>query len=845
MGNTAYTYRLKSVECDQCGGPVVSDVSAVEAECSYCHAKLRLVARAKHAAHTPIDEEARMAGLAEQVRRQDPDGPLADRPPEGMQAFAAMLTQEEARPAAVEAFRQEWTQARADATERPSRGTGTRAFRAALYLARLYAANGDHPRARAVVETAIHIVSDPGQRDILRLWLARAAVGAGDAESYEEWLGEVNPQPVHLEVDSALRLTRARRALADQRYSDVFPLVGTYPTEVPLAVGADEAGRFVRAHAFAGKGDEVSARRELRGVLGTAQNPHELARVLLGEYPGPAARIAEEEAQQPRQAAANAVTHAAAAQAMAQVAPRMRRSAKRAGLMAGCASLLPMGGMLIFFVPMIAPALFLESCGLGPVEEQIMASIEACPAATAALGANVSPAPGWSCGNLETGGGNGHANWSFAVSGSDGRGSVSFNAVEQFGTWHLGLAVLEVGDETIDLLTCGGGHGIGQPVFVPPVPGAPVGAGGNLGGTLATMEEGCAAGNAQICFGLGEMYRNVPQFRDEAKAAELYSRACEGGFEPGCAALRHRTLALRGRTAGSFDVEDPADRRSAIDGAAGMHDEVVANLDGALSVGVAAEDRQAAIGVFLGRRDQHIADGGAGQPGQELRVAHVTLVPARLAKGRDVGRHHDLGVPGAGVGEDRAKSSGLRVPESTQSPNDLRVVVDDEFLDQAHVFESYAGVLPVADASVAPAVDADEGGARREFDDSHRREPGEPRVLLREFTDHAPDPGDRGSIIVVIAEDEVEGASDLGLKVGQVPGQLGSLRDVPGHQDRIWVVGRDSAPELGALFGRKKVQVDVRRPAQAHGSHYATVASAGPPPKSLRAWWHPLQSGTS
>lgn len=535
MGDTAYTYRLKSVECDQCGGPVITDPSAVEAQCGFCQARLRLEARPKPTVHEPIDEAARHAGLVAQVRRQDPDGPLADRPPEGMGAFAAMLTQADARPAAVAAFRQEWEQARAAATQQPSRQAGTRAFRAAVHLGRLYAADGDDPRARALAETAINIVSEPGQRDILRLWLARAALGAGDPESYDQWLAEVNPQPVHLEVDSALRLTRARRALADERYAEVLTLVGSYPSEVPLATGAEIRARFVRAHAFAGKGDSVSARRELRGALSAADNPHELVRVLLAEYPGPASAIAQEEAHQPRHAAANAVTAAAASRAYTAAVPRARRQAKRAGKLAGCAALLPMSFMGIFFVPMIAPALFLDSCGLGPVDEQIMAAVAACPPAVTALGSDIGPAPGWSCGNYETSGGNGAASWTYAVSGSDGRGSVSFNAIEQFGTWRLGIATLEVDDQTINLLTCGGPSGQRMPGAAPG--GAQPTGGAGLTPMTGALEAGCAAGNAQMCFGLAEMYRNMPELHDEARARELFTRACEGGFEPACAEL--------------------------------------------------------------------------------------------------------------------------------------------------------------------------------------------------------------------------------------------------------------------------------------------------------------------
>jgi len=543
VAHTAYTYQLRSVECEQCGGPVVTQQSATEAQCGFCNAVLRLVVRPKDAVHEPIDESARMAGLAAQVGKQDANGPLAARPPDGMHAFAAMLTDRSARPAAVAALRQEWGQARAEATAQPSRQSGTRAFRAALLLARFYAADDDDKRARAVAETAINIVSEPGQRDILRLWLARAALDAGDSEAYDAWLADVNPQPVHLEVDSALRLTRARRALSDNLWDGVASLVGSYPREVPLAAESEKAARLVRAHAFAGRGDEVSARRELRGALADASDPHELVRILLDEYPGPAAHIAEEEAAMPRQAAiAAAVTAPAAAQAYATSKKRAKVSGV-AALAIGCTSFAP---MLIFFVPMIAPSVFLSSCGMDSVEAEVIRAIEGCPAAVAALGQDVAPAPGMSCGNMETGGGSGYANWSFAVSGNRGRGSVSFYAVETGGTWRLQQASLEADGQDMDLLVCSRGASVGLNTQIGGIPGMPAGvevpglpsdtpegaAMLNLGASV--LQAQCDSGDMNGCHALSMMYRTVPDMLDEEKARELSVRACEGGHQGAC-----------------------------------------------------------------------------------------------------------------------------------------------------------------------------------------------------------------------------------------------------------------------------------------------------------------------
>ncbi len=365
----------------------------------------------------------------------------------------------------------------------------------------------------------------------------------------------MNPQPVHLEVDSAFRLTRAKKALADGAWDEVIALVGSYPSEVPIARESEEAARFVRAHAQAGKGDVVSARRELRGALATASDPHELVRILLDEYPGPAADIARQEASQPRQQAwAAQVTAPAQAAAYRQAGRRVKKRSFAVFGMIGCTTLLP---VFIFLIPMLVPSLFFRSCGMGDVETQVVQMIEACPSARAALGEDVAPAPGMSCGNLETGGGSGYADWSYAVSGSNGRGNVSFQAIERRGVWTVQNADLDVDGRSINLVACGNAarmgldadevtipgllHGLDLPGLAGQVQGESDDPGGDDGRALnigATMLQGqCDGGDMNACYALGMMYRTMPEMQDEAKASELIERACEGGHSGACSAM--------------------------------------------------------------------------------------------------------------------------------------------------------------------------------------------------------------------------------------------------------------------------------------------------------------------
>jgi hypothetical protein len=113
----------------------------------------------------------------------------------------------------------------------------------------------------------------------------------------------------------------------------------------------------------------------------------------------------------------------------------------------------------------IAPIVVLVSGGVPwcmGFEAPALRRIEACPLAVEALGAPVSRAwLGLSCGNAETSGATGEADWTFPVAGPRGRGALDLVAVKQGGDWVLHRALLETDRGSIDVLTCTGGGPIG------------------------------------------------------------------------------------------------------------------------------------------------------------------------------------------------------------------------------------------------------------------------------------------------------------------------------------------------------------------------------------------------
>lgn len=88
-------------------------------------------------------------------------------------------------------------------------------------------------------------------------------------------------------------------------------------------------------------------------------------------------------------------------------------------------------------------------------EDPTLRAIEACPRAVEILGTPVTRSWwGLSCGNAETGDGNGNASWRFPVAGSRGSGSIEVDAIERNGTWTVQQAMLETSEATLDVLSC-------------------------------------------------------------------------------------------------------------------------------------------------------------------------------------------------------------------------------------------------------------------------------------------------------------------------------------------------------------------------------------------------------
>lgn len=121
--------------------------------------------------------------------------------------------------------------------------------------------------------------------------------------------------------------------------------------------------------------------------------------------------------------------------------------------------------MGVLFLPVFVLAFSTAPACMG-FGDPALRVVNACPAATAALGSPVSQSwMGLSCGNAETEDDDGNASWSMPVAGPSGRGTLDIRAIERDGRWEFGSLVLTTGERTIDVVSCAAG-GSGEVVLV-------------------------------------------------------------------------------------------------------------------------------------------------------------------------------------------------------------------------------------------------------------------------------------------------------------------------------------------------------------------------------------------
>lgn len=452
MAGTVYDYQVKTIECTNCGAPISGTLGGGRVTCEYCGALLVLSPRIREQrAGTVIDEKDRLAGLWAQLEHDSPDNPLRLQVPAGLEHIDRMLSEPASRPSALQTYRREWEHARqvVSASQSPGIAQTTRLYQLATRLAMVYHQHGEHKRGRAVLETALDLLPNPDQRDVLRCRLARAALRLGDVEAFTAWMKDADPRSVRLEVDTEYRCSMALKNLVDKDYGAMLQLLGKDRSAVPMA--AHELAPCLRAHALAGLGHRAHAEQEIR--LAARELGLDMVERVWHSTLGPSSAFARNVASQAIRDALDPTTPdpeglgRGARRAVSSGTPEPTARSGRRVVLAFPLVLLLLGWLVVPVCPMLADG--------GEPFDLAMDLVRGCPEARLALGGEITWALGLSSGGCRSDAHGGAVHRSLKLKGSRQRGVLQFGAVPIEGRWTIRSATLRVeGKRPIDLVTC-------------------------------------------------------------------------------------------------------------------------------------------------------------------------------------------------------------------------------------------------------------------------------------------------------------------------------------------------------------------------------------------------------
>lgn len=276
-GTFSRSFRVAA--CDGCGAPHQATVAGGGFTCRYCNAHNLLATRdetvvAPHRA--PVAEAERLARL----RMQDGKPML---PPPNLAHLVANGRLEEWK---VEETVSIWNGARQALRTTPHDfDAAERLLFLSMLLAQHFKDKGDRLRQRSLLEGALDVVTLPRHRQVLRGFLARAAVLAEDLEAAEAWLAPCDARSDDLSMDSEWRFSRAFIDTAKGDYRGVLAALGDGPHDVPIEDAADDVCAVLRANAHERMGQVEVAVTHLRDRLGTDGESRETIHRVIQSYP--------------------------------------------------------------------------------------------------------------------------------------------------------------------------------------------------------------------------------------------------------------------------------------------------------------------------------------------------------------------------------------------------------------------------------------------------------------------------------------------------------------------------------------------------------------------------------
>lgn len=277
--DTSFSHRVRVAACDRCGAPHEAAIAGGAFACRFCNAQNMLAVRSEIViapGRAPTPEAERIARLRQQDGR-----PLM--PPPNL---AHLMENGQLAAFKVDEAVSVWNGARHQLRANPNDfDAAERMLFLSMMIAQFYKDKGEKLRQRALLESALDAVTLPRHRQILRGFLTRAAVLAGDLEAAEAWLRPCDAQSDDLSMDSEWRFSRAFIDTAKGNFQGVVTVLGRNLSDVPIEDASDDVCTVLRANALERLGDLDNAVLLLRARFAAGGDARQTMDRVIRVYP--------------------------------------------------------------------------------------------------------------------------------------------------------------------------------------------------------------------------------------------------------------------------------------------------------------------------------------------------------------------------------------------------------------------------------------------------------------------------------------------------------------------------------------------------------------------------------
>ena len=280
MTQGAFTADIRVLLCPRCGAPASAPTAGGELRCGYCQTVSLIRPRedARVGAASPLSPEQERARI-QRLWLQAQQGAEADPYSIGGVISDVAHLDKTPAPAFDAAWQEAWNRAVALLQESPSTINQRRVYwLAATTQSSLPAGAWDPRRKRAVTETALELLPDPGYRQMCRQMLFLWALRDGDVVSAERWLSGCDPAPGYLSIDSDYRIPVAMLQAARGEWKAVVTTLGRRPEDLPFDPPVRMLCDCYRAHALDALGDEAEAMQQFAKLV--RQSPESVTAIM-------------------------------------------------------------------------------------------------------------------------------------------------------------------------------------------------------------------------------------------------------------------------------------------------------------------------------------------------------------------------------------------------------------------------------------------------------------------------------------------------------------------------------------------------------------------------------------